>query len=99
MLACFASCQKKEGDVSEGKPGAAKLAPVETSATAPIDVMEHETLVGQQLEQVQAACVAAEVTHRVIEMDGEPRPVTKDFRPERLNFKVEAGVVIAVTKG
>ena len=37
--------------------------------------------------------------HRVIEMDGEPRPVTKDFRPERLNFKVEAGVVIAVTKG
>ena len=35
----------------------------------------------------------------VIEVDGEPRMVTKDHRPDRLNFKVKAGLITEVTKG
>jgi len=56
-------------------------------------------MIGQPLEKVQAACDAAEVRHRVIEVDGESRMVTRDYRPDRLNFKVKAGLVTEVTKG
>ena len=36
---------------------------------------------------------------RVIMVDGQRRPVTKDLRPRRLNFSLNQGKVIAVTKG
>lgn len=98
-LACLVSCQTNADDASEGEPGTAKPAPVEPAPAAPFEVTKPESLVGQPLEKVQAACVAAEVPHRVIEVDGESRPVTMDFRPERLNFKVKAGIVTAVTTG
>jgi hypothetical protein len=35
----------------------------------------------------------------VVEVDGVGRPVTRDFLPERLNFKVKDGKVTEVTKG
>jgi hypothetical protein len=35
----------------------------------------------------------------VVVLDGEPRPATMDYRPERLNFKVKDGLVTAVTNG
>ena len=64
-----------------------------------IDVTKAETLIGQPLEKVQAACDAAKVRHRVIEVDGESRMVTRDYLPNRLNFKVKAGLVTEVSKG
>jgi hypothetical protein len=91
-LACLLSCQTN-GD--QPKPYETILA-----ENAPeIDVTKTETMIGQPLEKVQAACDAAEVRHRVIEVDGEPRMGTKDYRPDRLNFKVKAGLVTEVTKG
>ena len=63
------------------------------------DLSKPETLVGQPLEKVEAACDAAEVSHRVVKVDGESRMVTKDYRPKRLNFTVEKGVITLVTKG
>lgn len=98
-LACLVSCQTNTDDASDGEPSAVKPAPVEASPAAAFDLTKPESLVGQSLEKVQAACVAAEVPHRVIEVDGESGPVTMDFRPERLNFKVKAGIVTAVTTG
>jgi hypothetical protein len=94
-LACLVSCQTKTDD-----PAPAENPPAEEPAPAAvIDVKKPESLLGQRLEKVQAACDAADLPHRVIEVDGESRPVTKDFRPERLNFKVSAGLVTAVTNG
>lgn len=95
-LTCLFSCQK---NIDELKPD--EIIPVKT-APAPepeIDVAQTQTMIGQHLEKVQAACDAAEVRHRVIEVDGESLMVTKDFRPDRLNFKVQAGLVKGVTKG
>lgn len=89
-LTSFLSCQTNgHGTV----PAGIHAAEVE------IDVTKTETLIGQPLEKVQAACDAAEVRHRVIEVDGVGRPVTRDFLPERLNFKVKDGKVTEVTKG
>lgn len=93
--ACFLSCQTQADN-----PTPAEISVEEpASAAAKIDVKKIETLIGQPLEKVQAACDAAEVRHRVVEVDGVGRPVTRDYRPERLNFKVAEGKIIAVTKG
>ncbi len=91
-LLAFVSCQPKAEDSSENKPASEPV-------PAPIDTSKPETLVGLTLEKAEAACDAAELKHRVIEINGEPQVATKDYRPERLNFAVKDGIIIAVTKG
>lgn len=93
-LACLLSCQTN-GDQLKSY----ETIPAETMPAPEIDVTKTETMIGQPLGKVQAACDAAEVRHRLIEVDGVPRMVTKDYRPNRLNFKVKAGLVTEVTKG
>lgn len=96
-LACLVSCQTGEKRPADDKPTEVKA---EVKAELPgVDVSKPESLIGQPLDKVQAACDAREIPHRVIELDGEPRPATMDYRPERLNFKVKAGLVTAVTNG
>lgn len=92
-LAIF-SCQP-EAEKADNEPEPAPEAPAEPAT----DVLKPDSLVGMPLEKVQAACDAAEVVHRVVEIDGEAQITTKDYRPERLNFAVEKGVVTRVTKG
>lgn len=100
LTVCFlVSCQTNGDEASGDDNRPAKPAPSAPQPEATIDVTKIESMIGQPLEKAQAACDAAEVPHRVIEVDGESRPVTMDYRPERLNFKVKAGVVIAVTNG
>jgi hypothetical protein len=48
---------------------------------------------------VKSGLEAAEIRFRVIELDGEPMIRTMDYSPERLNFKVKAGVITEVSKG
>lgn len=93
-LAFLLSCQTN-GD----QPKPYETIPAETMPAHEIDVTKTETMIGQPLEKVQAACDAAEVRHRLIEVDGESRMVTRDYRPDRLNFKVKAGLVTEVSKG
>ena len=66
---------------------------------AAFDVKDANSLVGQKLEVVQPALEAAEIRFRVIEQDGEPFSMTMDYLPERLNFKIKAGVITEVSKG
>lgn len=60
---------------------------------------DPQSLVGMPLKKAQKACDDRSLPHRVVEIDGEPQIVTRDFRPERLNFAIKEGVVIAVTMG
>jgi hypothetical protein len=39
------------------------------------------------------------MTVRVVKLDGESLPGTKDYRPERINVEVENGVITAATLG
>jgi|TARA_B110000037_G_C17128260_1_gene509538 hypothetical protein len=91
----IASCQPEAE-----KPAAAdqESAP-EAPADPAIDVSKPDSLVGKPLAKVKAACDAAEVIHRVVEIDGQPQIITMDFRTERLNFAVKDGVIIKVTTG
>lgn len=51
-------------------------------------------------KQEAAALAAGEGRRwRIIREDGKSKPVTRDHRPDRLNFTVEQGLIVRVTKG
>ena len=39
------------------------------------------------------------IAHRVVSVDGESRPVTMDFREDRVNFEIEVGKIGRVKRG
>lgn len=88
-------------NVEERKPASSIPAEVTEADQAPaaFDVKDSNSLVGQKLDVVKPALEAAEIRFRVIEQDGEPMIMTKDFLPERLNFKINDGVITEVSKG
>ncbi|QTN32717.1 hypothetical protein HZ994_10355 [Akkermansiaceae bacterium] len=81
------------------RPPSGAMAASEKRVSPAIDVSKPETLIGQPHAAVKAACDAAGVRNRIIELDGKPQPVTRDYRPDRLNFRVSDGKVTAVSKG
>ncbi|MDP4625519.1 MAG: hypothetical protein NWT08_10330 [Akkermansiaceae bacterium] len=94
-LLAFVSCQTQGKDPK--KPEMEKMSrPSDDSAEKDFD---PKSLVGMPLEKAQKACDERKLPHRVVEIDGQPQIVTRDFRPERLNFTVNEGKVTAVTMG
>lgn len=57
------------------------------------------SLVGMSKKQAKAAAAKAGYTIRVVSVDGDNRPVTTDYRPDRLNLKIVDGKVTEVTSG
>ncbi len=87
------ACQPKHSPETDAKvPDAA-----EKQATGAVPT--PESFVGLTLEAAEAKAKAADLPHRVVKRDGEDLPVTRDYRPERLNFTVEKGTVTGVTNG
>jgi len=88
------ACQPQEtrGPVANDTP------PAVPQASSP-DPARPDSYIGLTLEAAQATATAAEIPNRVVQVDGEPRAVTMDFREDRLNFTVVRGIVTAVTKG
>jgi hypothetical protein len=92
-LALLASCQPKHAPETDGKlPDAAEKQPTAAVPTP-------DSFVGLTLEAASAKAEKADLPHRVVKKDGEDLPVTRDYRPERLNFTLEKGVVTHVTNG
>ncbi len=63
------------------------------------DVTKPESLIGADVKTAGEAADRANIRWRIIEEDGQPRPATMDYRPDRLNFTVEKGKIIRVNKG
>jgi hypothetical protein len=104
ILACLtlAACQQQESttpaqgeDVSPAPPPEAPAPPPEVSD----DPATAASYVGMPVKQASDRADQAGIRWRIVEEDGKSRPVTKDFRPDRLNFAVAAGKIIRVTKG
>jgi len=57
------------------------------------------TLVGMSVDDAEAATTEAGFEFRVVSVDGEERPVTMDYRPDRVNVAVEDDKVVRVTVG
>lgn len=55
--------------------------------------------INMTLDEAKALAIAEKKRWRVVSEDGEIRMVTKDFRPERLNFTLVEGRITKVTRG
>jgi len=74
--------------------------PPESAEKQPSDALPTpDSFVGMPLQEAEAKAKEADLPCRVVRKDGEEFPVTRDYRPERLNFTVEKGVVTKVTTG
>lgn len=69
----------------------ASLPPV---APEPDNDAVSQALVGLPEAAAQAKAEAAGYTVRVAVVDGEPRALTMDYRPDRINVELENGVVV-----
>jgi len=59
----------------------------------------HQDYLGLNKTEATAKATANNLVWRVIKEDGRSFPATMDYRPERLNFIVENGVIVKVTTG
>ncbi|MEK7954101.1 hypothetical protein [Luteolibacter soli] len=101
-LACLAAVISLAACKPESNPAPEPEtpAPPAAGATAPAsDPKKPESYMGLDEKAAGAMADKAGVKWRVIEVDGESRPVTMDHRPDRLNFALKGGKVIRVTQG
>lgn len=56
-----------------------------------------EAIIGMVTAQAEAYTTDNNILFRVVEIDGEPQPITEDYRPGRINASVENGVVVNYT--
>jgi len=61
--------------------------------------MPAQNYLGLSKDAAIAKAEAAGLRWRIVKEDGKSYHVTKDFRPERLNFDLESGIITRVTKG
>jgi len=86
------SCQPKH---SPDAPAGTESTEKQDAAVKPTP----ESFVGLELKAAQEKADKADLPHRVVREDGKDFPVTRDYRPERLNFTVEKGIVTKVSNG
>ena len=89
----FVSCQQGEETASEPEQEP-------STASEPQPVADGDgAFVGLPLKEAESLAEDRELPHRVVKVDGESKPVTMDYRPDRLNFTIEKGVVVSVSRG
>jgi hypothetical protein len=101
-LACLAAALSVSACKPESDPAPKPETPAPPpsgSAAATQDPKKPESYIGLDEKAAGAMADKAGVKWRVIEVDGESRPVTMDHRPDRLNFAIKGGKVIRVTQG
>jgi hypothetical protein len=94
----IAACKPESKPEAKSEPAVPAPPPTEAAATTP-DPKKPDSYVGLDEKAAAAMADKAGVKWRVIEVDGESRPVTMDHRPDRLNFAIKDGKVIRVTLG
>lgn len=73
--------------------------PVGDAKLEAVDVEQAQSYVGMAIDDAIAAADAEGTTWRIAVQDGEHFALTMDYRPDRVNFEVEAGVVTGVWLG
>jgi hypothetical protein len=56
-----------------------------------------EALIGLDADEAIVFAAANDLLFRIVEIDGQPQPATKDYRPGRINAVVENDVVVGYT--
>lgn len=81
-----------QAELDEILAGSTKIYQAKKEITAD-DFLELELAKAEELAK------SNNLNYRVVEVDGQPRPVTMDLRMDRFNFHVRDGKIIKVTKG
>ena len=69
------------------------------SAEKPPREERDEDFLGLDLAEAERLAARRKLSHRVVVLEGRPRPATKDYRPDRVNFEVEGGRIAKVSRG
>jgi len=70
----------------------------EQSTSTPV-LSKPEHYVGLTLDQAKKTLETTGMRWRIVEEDGIPKPVTRDYNPARLNFVMEKGIITKVSLG
>lgn len=60
-----------------------------------VDADEHDAIIGMTEAEAEAYAEEQGVPFRIGSIDGEPRPLTMDYRPGRITASLEEGVVVS----
>lgn len=63
------------------------------------EVEKEEGFIGLSLRDAEKLAVKRGLPHRVTMLDRQPQMATRDYLPNRVNFAVEKGRVIGVSRG
>lgn len=74
-------------------------APQSPPATRPKAGESDNDFLGLSQEAGEKLADRRKFAHRVVAIDGESRPVTMDYREDRVNFEIEEGKIVKVTRG
>lgn len=91
LLAFAASCRETVPTESPAPAGK----PVEKGETPGSD----RDFVGLTEAEGEALAKERKLAYRVVMVDGEHRPATRDYRPDRVNFELEKGRIVRTTRG
>jgi len=60
---------------------------------------DHSDFINLKYENAVTLAKQRKLPHRIVKKDGVFLPVTRDYRPNRLNFSLEKGIVTHVSRG
>jgi hypothetical protein len=66
----------------------------ESVPSEPESSLSSEDYIGLTIEEAQQLADQRETSFRVVEQDGQPLPATMDWRPGRINARVENGMIV-----
>ena len=98
LTGCGSSGSSDEAGSGQTSASSSALAqaPAELEAAA---TEQAAAIIGSSEADARAAVEAAGLIWRVGTRDGQPQPVTMDYRPDRITVTIDGGVVTEATVG
>ncbi len=93
VIALFAASCRESPESAPTLPAAAE--PVGKGENPASD----QDFVGLSEAEGEALAKERKLSHRVVMVDGQPRPATRDYRPDRVNFEIEEGRIVRTSRG
>ena len=94
LAVLLSACREKEA-LAGGAPAPEAPPLIEKGENAASD----EAFISRTAEAAAALAKEQGLLSRVVSVDGQLRPTTKDYRPNRVNFESERGKVVRVSRG
>jgi hypothetical protein len=94
-LALFPTACREEENQAGSSPAPEAPPVVEKGENAASD----QAFIGRTADAAAALAKEQGLLSRVVSVDGQLRPTTKDYRPNRVNFEIEQGKVVKVSRG